>query len=78
MTGLNDTQEQQQQDDEHGKEKHSRRRTGIMTHQPHAMEGVTELGRDGMYYLTRRYVIYIDNMYLRYSRSQSTSYCHQE
>ncbi|KAI7880699.1 hypothetical protein K492DRAFT_162359 [Lichtheimia hyalospora FSU 10163] len=46
LTGLQDTHEQQQQDHDHGKEKHARRRTGIMTHQPHAMEGVTELGRD--------------------------------
>lgn len=78
MTGLNDTQEQQQQDDEHGKEKHSRRRTGIMTHQPHAMEGVTELGRDGMYFYDKEICHLLTTCILRYSRSQSTSYCHQE
>lgn len=74
MTGLKDTQEQQHQhqQDEHGREKHSRRRTGIMTHQPHAMEGVTELGRDGIniYTCVYRFMICILTIYiLRHCRS---------
>lgn len=43
-----------------------KRHAGIMTQQPQAMEGVTELGRDGKYLVFVFLYVYLYSLFARY------------